>query len=81
MNTSTRTLLRRRQDQLAVKSTLSLTKNSVPELNDRSLYIICLLCKEGSKIRLKDIKYTKKLQSDENCVDVVCVCMGERKVK
>ena len=41
MHTSTRTLLRRRQEQLAVKSTLSLTKKSVPELNDQPSYI-CL---------------------------------------
>jgi len=40
VHTSTRTLLRRRQDQLAVKSTLSLKKKSVPELNDQSLYIL-----------------------------------------
>ena len=39
MHTSTRTLLRRRQEQLAVKSTLSLTKKSVPELNDQPSYI------------------------------------------
>jgi len=35
VHTSTRGLLQRRQDQLAVKSTLSLTKKSVPELNDQ----------------------------------------------
>jgi len=33
-----RTLLRRRQDQIAIKSPLSLTKKSVPELNDQSTY-------------------------------------------
>ena len=38
MHTSTRTLFRRRQDQLAVKSTYSLTKKSVPELNDQPMY-------------------------------------------
>ena len=39
MHTSTRTLLRRRQDQLAGKSTLQLKKKSVPELNDQPSYI------------------------------------------
>ena len=38
MQTSTRTLLCRRQEQLAGKSTLSLTKKSVPELNDQPSY-------------------------------------------
>ena len=39
MHTSIRTLLRRGQDQLADKSTLSLTKKSVPELNDQPSYL------------------------------------------
>ena len=39
MHTSTRTLFWRRQDQLAGKSTHSLTKNSVPELNDQPTYV------------------------------------------
>ena len=39
MHTSTRTLFWRRQDQLAGKSTHSLTKKSVPELNDQPTYI------------------------------------------
>ena len=38
VHASTRTLIRRRQDLLAVKSTLSLTKKSVPELNDQPSY-------------------------------------------
>ena len=37
-----RTLLRRRQDQPAVKSTLSLTKKSFPELNDQSAYVLTM---------------------------------------
>jgi len=40
VHTSTRTLLRRRQEQLAGKSTLSFTKKSVPELNDQPSYIL-----------------------------------------
>jgi len=44
VHTSTTTLLRRRQDQLVVKSTLSLTKKSVPELNDQPS---CNCCKRG----------------------------------
>ena len=42
MHTSTRTLFWRRQDQLAGKSTHSLTKKSVPELNDQPTYIYIL---------------------------------------
>ena len=38
MHTSTRTLFWRRQDQVAGKSTHSLTKKSVPELNDQPTY-------------------------------------------
>jgi len=33
------TLLRKRRDQLAVKSTHSLTKKSIPELNDQPTYM------------------------------------------
>jgi len=45
VHTSTRTLLRRRQDQLADKSTLSLTKEIIPRIKRSALVFTCLVQK------------------------------------